>query len=222
MKTCIIFLIIIIIIIGLILTYLFLSKKTQQKVVRFDMTKNTIHKFSAEERYNGIILFDIDGTLSSNSRESNSNSVQLCLDNGYEVGIATAGPGYTVHNIKNMHWMPKNLYNAMEKNNFITFNNVGSNILMGKNTHEYSLLNINNKYKWGFYKALAMERILRFYSEKDKIKAGSQIVLFDNDENYIEGVRKFPSKNIAAICAGFPCRKNRKCLESEVKKYFLR
>ena len=39
MKTCIIFLIIIIIIIGLILTYLFLSKKTQQKVVRFDMTK---------------------------------------------------------------------------------------------------------------------------------------------------------------------------------------
>ena len=44
------------------------------------------------------------------------------IDRKYAVGISTAGAMYHPSNLMSFNWMPKNLYQWMEKHNFNTFN----------------------------------------------------------------------------------------------------
>ena len=47
--------------------------------------------------YKGLILFDIDGTLTK--KKENYDIVQYCIDKGWAVGICTANPGYRMDNL---------------------------------------------------------------------------------------------------------------------------
>ena len=44
--------------------------------------------------YEGLILFDIDGTLTVNSKEQNYEIVDYCLNKNFAVGVTTAGSIY--------------------------------------------------------------------------------------------------------------------------------
>jgi len=149
--------------------------------------------------YNGLILFDIDGTLTTGTE--NEKVVQYYIDKGYAVGIATAGAIYSPKNLLGYDWMPRNLYDWMKANKFNTFNNVGSYILKGKYDPEsYSKsmsLKPSSVFWPGWSKGMAMESTGKLYET-------TNIILFDNDPSYIDGVHKY-NKNLRVICAGYPC-----------------
>ena len=61
-------------------------------------------------KYKGLVLFDIDDTLTTGL--DNYNVVQYCIDEGWAVGICTAGSIYNMDNLKKYpynRWMPSNL-----------------------------------------------------------------------------------------------------------------
>jgi hypothetical protein len=159
----------------------------------------TRYKYVVSPSHNGLILFDIDGTLTTGTE--NEKVVQSYIDKGYAVGIATAGGIYTPENLLSYDWMPRNLYDWMETNNFNTFNNVASHILVGKYDPKSYLKNLAKKPEkvfWpGWSKGLAMERTGKLYNT-------TNIILFDNDPSYIYGVSQY-NKNLKVICAGSPC-----------------
>ena len=63
--------------------------------------------------------------------------------------------------------MPKNLYNFIKDNDNITFNNVGSKILMGEYNPDIYLNNVNlNIYEqYGYFKGISLEnwRNVKYY-----------------------------------------------------------
>lgn len=152
--------------------------------------------------YKGLCLFDIDGTLTTG--RDNERVVQYCLDRGYAVGIATAGGIYRPSNLMSYPWMPRNLYEFMARNNFNTFNNVASGILLGR--HDKDAYNDTLRYKpphvfWpGWFKGLALERTGKLYGIDDP----SQLILFDNDPSFLKGVKHY-NGNLTGVCAGMPC-----------------
>lgn len=152
--------------------------------------------------YKGLCLFDIDGTLTTGTE--NEKVVQYCIDNGYAVGIATAGAIYNPGNLMSFEWMPKNLYQFMRNNNFNTFNNVASGVLKGvHNSAAYTktLSRKPNDVFWpGWFKGLALERTGKLYGIKDP----SHLILFDNDPSFLNGVKQYNS-NLTVICGGSPC-----------------
>ena len=156
--------------------------------------------------YNGIVLFDIDGTLTTGFE--NEKVVQYFLDRNYAVGISTAGSIYHPSNLMDFPWMPKNLYDWMEKHSFNTFNNVGSYILCGvynpeafNNINERNDLDLYNMLGWR--KGLTLMSTAQLYGITDPRK----MILLDNDPSYIRGLRLYnPKFNI--ICAGKPCSQN--------------
>ena len=154
---------------------------------------------SPDSRHAGLILFDIDGTLTTGTE--NEKVVQHYIDKGYAVGIATAGAIYSPKNLLSYDWMPRNLYDWMKAHKFNTFNNVGSYILNGKYDPDSYLKSMTLKpvhIFWpGWSKGLAMERTGKLYGT-------TNVTLFDNDPSYIEGVHKY-NKNLKVICAGYPC-----------------
>ena len=153
------------------------------------------------ENYNGLVLFDIDGTLTTGTE--NESVVQYFLDRGYAVGISTAGAMYNPKNIMNFPWMPKNLWFFMVRNNFDTFNNVMSNILCGKfdpSTYNANMDNVSISNILGWKKGLSMKKTAEIYN----ITNPKQIILLDNDPDYISGV-KYYNPNFSVICAGKPC-----------------
>lgn len=156
-----------------------------------------------EDTYEGICLFDIDGTLTTG--KDNYNVVQTCLDKGYAVGISTAGSMYQPDNINSAQfasWMPTNLYNFMKKRNFDTFNNVASNMLCGKDAKaEYTNLFVpNDIWIWGIRKALALEKTAKNLG----ITNPCRMIMFDNDNNYLDGMR-YVNPNFTLVCSGDPC-----------------
>ena len=168
-----------------------------------------------KENYNGLVLFDIDGTLSDGIE--NYEVVQYFLDRNYAVGISTAGKIYTTDNIKNYNWMPENLYNFMLKHNFNTFNNVSSNIICGKYNSDIfnikknidNIDNIDNIYeKIGYLKGITLYETAKIY----KI-TNNKIFLLDNDPNYIKGINIYNNK-YKNICAGKPCSNNNLSLKT--------
>lgn len=149
--------------------------------------------------YTGLALFDIDGTLTTGTE--NAKVVQYYIDKGYAVGIATAGLMYTPGNLLSFDWMPRNLYDWMKTTNFNTFNNVAGHILTGKHDPDAYSKNLSSKPEnvfWpGWSKGLAMERTGKLYGTMN-------VILFDNDSSYIEGVRKY-NKNLKVVCVGKQC-----------------
>ena len=163
----------------------------------FPISKN---KFLKSEKYlhkyRGLVLFDIDGTLSTG--KDNSNVVQKCIDNGFAVGICTAGRIYTIDNILSYDWMPHNLYKFIRKHDDITFNNVASGILLGKkNITAY--LDLPN-YHPGFLKGFAMIETGKALGIIDP----NCIILCDDQKSYIHNVLKYnPYLNV--VCSGEDC-----------------
>ena len=126
-------------------------------LLTYNLLNNKFGYFTKMNNYKGVVLFDIDGTLTTGLE--NEKVVQYFLDKGYAVGISTSGSLYTTENLKNFSWMPNNLYNFMEKTNFNTFNNVMSNIVIGKyNPFVYRIpFKMNEHLAFGWKKAKSME-----------------------------------------------------------------
>lgn len=151
------------------------------------------------DKYRGLVLFDIDGTLSTG--KDNSNVVQACINNGFAVGICTAGRIYTMDNILSYNWMPHNLYKFIRKYDDITFNNVGSGILLGKKNIK-AYLELPN-YHPGFLKGFAMIETGKALG----ITNPNCIILCDDQKSYILNVIKYnPYLNV--VCCGENCGGN--------------
>lgn len=148
--------------------------------------------------FKGLCLFDIDGTLTTG--QDNAQSIDICLKNGYAVGISTAGAMYTPENLLSFPWMPHNLYYFMKKYNWVTFNNVARSIYAGKYQPQPNYNNFGHK-KWGILKAHSLLES----SKHIGMGVHSKLVLFDNDPGFLEGLNYFP--RCRGICSGQPCSK---------------
>ena len=151
--------------------------------------------------YNGLIIFDIDGTLTTGI--DNYEVVQYFLDKNYAVGISTSGAIYHPRNLLSFSWMPINLYIFMENHNFDTFNNVTAGILCGKYNPSAYVSNPNlDIYKnKGWLKGISLEITGRRYGLPPE-----KIFLFDNDPNYLNGCFLYNNR-FNLVCAGKPCGK---------------
>lgn len=150
--------------------------------------------------YKGLVLFDIDGTLrSGNTVETNYSIVQACIDNSFAVGICTAGSIYSMDNILSYtEWMPQNLYDFIIKHDNVTFNNVGSKILMGKPDDEsYSELPDQHP---GFLKGFALEKTANGLG----ITNPNCMILCDDDSDYITHFLSY-NPNLNVVCSGVSC-----------------
>jgi hypothetical protein len=173
------------------------------------------------DNYNGLVLFDIDGTLTGDltTIQNNEEIVQTYLDNNYAVGVVTAGGIYTPENInpndseyprliiqQPSTWMPHNLYNFMRNNDFNTFNNVRSDILLGKKeTKKYKdhcdkLHNRHRHLIWGWKKGLAMKETALHYNIYDSTK----VILYDDQPSFLQGAKLFDPE-FKTFCAGRAC-----------------
>ena len=172
-----------------------------------------IHNF---KKYNGLCLFDIDGTLTEG--KDNYNVVQYFLNLGYAVGVNTAGSIYTVENLKFFEWMPSNLYEFMMKNNFKTFNNVGSRWLCGKQDFD-SFNYIDSKVPsgidlYGWRKGFALEQTAKMFN----ISNPKKIVMFDDLEYFVRGIKAFNNNfNIILISPDSKYKLNLKTCKEFVK-----
>lgn len=152
---------------------------------------------SLDTSYKGLCLFDIDGTLTTG--QHNEKSIDICLKNGWAVGISTAGAMYDPSNLLSFSWMPKNLYDFMAKHNWTTFNNVARNIYAGKSKQQPNYDKEGHK-KWGILKG---HSLLETAQALNIIPQKNNLILFDNDPAFMEGTKMFPQTQ--AICAGYPC-----------------
>lgn len=152
------------------------------------------------QKYKGLILFDIDGTLTTG--QHNEEVVQACIDNGWAVGICTAGPVYRMGNLLSYPWMPKNLYDFMILHNNITFNNVGSGFLTGKlNIEAYKSLRVPNGIDtYGYRKGYALQQTGKAIG----ISNPKCLVLCDDLRTFIRGVLAYNPK-LTTLCSGTDC-----------------
>lgn len=150
------------------------------------------------KNYKGLVLFDIDGTLTSNTAQNNYSIVQACIDNSFAVGICTAGSVYSMENILSYNWMPRNLYDFIQKEDKITFNNVGSKILLGK-PNELLYSKLSNQHP-GFLKGFALEKTANALG----ITSPKCMILCDDDIGYIEHFRQY-NPNLNVVCSGVSC-----------------
>ena len=167
-----------------------------------------IHSFTqpnAKKQYKGLVLFDVDKTLTSNNAQVNELIVQYCIDNNFAVGICTAGPVWTLNKLCNSsnEWMPRNLCDFILKHSNITFNNVGNHsvhgrILIGKtDIGEYSKLKIKTP---GYLKAFALEKTANALGITDP----KRMILCDNDKNFVNDARKY-NPNLNIVCCSSEC-----------------
>mgnify|MGYP002634350144 CR=1 FL=1 len=149
-------------------------------------------------RYRGIVLFDIDGTLTTNTRENNHEVVQYFLDRNYSVGICTAGPIYSPNTLLFYEWMPENLYLFMRRHDFNTFNNVSTKIVCGR-YNPYLLKEMYSMNDIGWNKGIALENSAEIFD----ITNPSKMFLFDNEPEVLLGCHHY-NKNMIVIPAGEP------------------
>ena len=167
-------------------------------IALFVLSLMNTNKDNFSRNYKGLVLFDIDGTLTLNSAENNYSIVQACIDNSFAVGICTAGSIYSMKNILSYDWMPKNLYDFIIKEGNITFNNVGSKILMGQSdVVSYSKLVDQHP---GFLKGFALEKT----AKKLGITNPKCMILCDDDTEYIKHFLKY-NPNLTGVCSGVSC-----------------
>ena len=103
-----------------------------------------------------------------------------------------------MNNLLTYSWMPQNLYDFMIKNSNVTFNNVGSYILMGKlNKQEYSELAIKTP---GYFKGFALEKT----AETLLISNPQCMIICDDDKDYIKEALSY-NKDLNIVCSGINC-----------------
>ena len=208
-----IFLIILCLILGgIIIWKIFVCKKDKYNVKKKEKIKEEI-------KFEGLVLFDIDGTLTTG--KENYKVVQYFLDKGYAVGVTTAGSIYTPENISKFEWMPNNLLNFLIMNQYNTFNNVVNKILCGVyrpdlyDLHMHNIpsnAQISNYYGWA--KALTLKESGYKYGIIDE----SKLILIDNDPGFIEGVKMY-NKKMITIPGGLPASNETLNLENIIN-YF--
>jgi len=158
--------------------------------------------------YNGVVLFDVDGTLRGKTLTNNYHTVQTCLDKGFAVGISTANGRYTPETAHMFlsDWLPQNLYDFMKDTNWITFNSIQGNILVGKKISSYSnipeIKNIktNNGTYYGYCKGYSLALSGKILGITDP----SHMIICDDDSEFIKGIFQYnPKFNV--VCAGAIC-----------------
>jgi len=156
----------------------------------------------------GICFFDIDGTL-IDAIDDIDDIVQKCLDNNYGVGIITASGRAPEHLVKNNSelepWIGEKLWNYMKDTNFITYNSA-TPILAGKKEFPEDYPAHYPLNSQGTCKGYAMMH----YSKIKNIKP-ENIVLFDDQSQVVDDVRKFNSKLGAVLvdCNATHCKDGR-------------
>lgn len=182
--------------IGLLLLYFKPWKKD------LPVSETLLKNNDLNQTFPGLVLFDIDDTLTTGN--DNENVVQMVIDHGWAVGICTANSSYTMDNIKNKSWMPKNLWDFIKKYNDITFNNVGSGFLLGKKQlGVYKRLYSETPPGidvYGFRKGFALEQTGKVLG----INNPKCMVLCDDLKPFIEGVKKY-NPELITICSGSNC-----------------
>lgn len=170
-----------------------------------DTVRNEPETVVEESKYTGLVLFDIDGTLTTGTQ--NHEVVQMFLDRGYAVGIVTAGAVYTPHNLLRYPWMPRNLYDFMHDHDFDTFNNVASGILMGcysgKKIYDNAANECpsSNRYvHMGWRKGIALHKT----AEKYNIHNHKDRIVFDDLTPFLRGLHLY-NPECTHICAGHDC-----------------
>ena len=154
------------------------------------------NEISNSKSYKGLVLFDIDGTLTVNSKEKNQEIVDYCLSKNFAVGVSTAGSIYTMKNLLSFKWMPENLYEFMKKHNDYTFNNVGSMLVNGKKDFKsfksiYYNINLDFMRKLGYAKGFTMYKTANILGIKDN----DNIILCDDSPDFINGYKIFCKDN---------------------------
>jgi hypothetical protein len=155
------------------------------------------------KKYNGLAIFDIDGTLTAYSKENNEEVVQYYLDNNYAVGISTAGGIYNPGNLMAFPWMPKNLYDFMEKNDFNTFNNVRTNVVCGfQDIDKFNNVlkkspSQNMFFLFGWLKGFTLEESSKKYNISDY----SKVIMFDDQVGFLNGIYNYNPK-YKLFCVG--------------------
>lgn len=205
-----------IILVSTLVLIFFLCKKRRYSE-NITITQQPFLEPQPQKAFAGLCLFDVDGTLTNQGLDAHENAkrVQICLDNGYAVGINTAGGIYTPdrwttfpNNHPMFRWMPENLYNFMKKHNWITFNNVVSFYLNGKKD-EKSYRSVLQKVPpnvspYGFLKGFAMQQT----ANKLGIFDPNRIVMFDDLPQFIDAIKQYnPLYRVICIdkdlCGGF-------------------
>ena len=161
--------------------------------------------------YNGIALFDIDGTLTSGT--DNYGVVKDFLDKGYAVGINTAGMIYSMYNIQKFPWMPSNLFTFMKNTNFITFNNIASGIVAGKpNSYPKTLIETYKEKGMEYEECIGIAKGYAIIETSLNIGIYdmNKVVMFDDRINVLNGIKKYNNK-INLYCAGENCSLKKKC-----------
>jgi len=167
-------------------------------------------------KYKGVCLFDVDGTLTSCSRKTNEQAVDVCLQAGFAVGINTAGAMYSTSNIHLFDWMPMNLYDFMKNNDFDTFNNVASGVLRGiRDPAAYKHISKKSPRGLlpGWLKGFALEKTAAKYGISDP----SRMIIFDDSSWFLEGLQKY-NKKLNTVCAGRDCGGR---LNADLAKYAI-
>lgn len=184
-----------------------------------DRRPNKFPTVSSSTQYSGLVAFDEDGTLIPSSLDSNNEAVQMALDRGMAVAIITAG-GYDLDDFKDEHTrkvimkVPDNLYNFIKVHNYEFFNSVGSKmIVMGQKIDKFP----TDVTSSGAKKAYAMEQMMKKYNINSQC-----CVLFDDSEDYLEGVSTYKDYNFPVQCAGKGCSQSKKfgaqvCSDSNCK-----
>tara|TARA_Y100000389_G_C17454816_1_gene517380 strand:+ start:1669 stop:2301 length:633 start_codon:yes stop_codon:yes gene_type:complete len=146
--------------------------------------------------YKGLVLFDIDGTLTVNSKEKNYEIVDYCLRKNFAVGVSTAGSIYSMQNLLSFEWMPENLHEFMQKHNDLTFNNVGSMIVNGTRDFNsfkniYETVNLDIMEKLGYAKGFTIHKTANILGIKDNDK----VILCDDLQEFINGYKLFSKEH---------------------------
>jgi len=157
---------------------------------------------------NGMCYFDIDDTLKTSISDADS-IMNECLNNNFDIGIITAS-NRSINHICNgisagglesgsNRWMSSLLCKHFKDTNNLTFNS--STILAGRQTPMYLPIDTPEPFRTGYIKGVAMAygKDLLYPYMDDKC-----VVLFDDDPNYIEGVKLY-NNNLEVQCANYAC-----------------
>ena len=170
---------------------------------RSNFTQSSTESPPAEPKpFKGLVLFDVDGTLTTG--QNNEEVIQAVLDQGWAVGISTAGAIYNMGNLHRFHWMPKNLYDFMKTHNSITFNNVASGYLTGKfNRVAYNKLETHSMHPmmaFGYRKGFSLVQTGKALG----ITNPKCLILCDDMSGFMEGALVY-NQDLGMVCSGANC-----------------
>tara|TARA_Y100000389_G_scaffold99454_1_gene96190 strand:- start:1537 stop:2223 length:687 start_codon:yes stop_codon:yes gene_type:complete len=176
----------------------------------------------------GLVLFDIDGTLTPDrSGKNNALVVEACLKRNFAVGVCTAGAVYTMSNLQTYSWMPEILYRFIKEHDSITFNNIASGYVAGKlNKKAYRFIDtvldsepLPFRTGWeytgrriGYKKGYALSQTASALG----LSEPQDLFICDDEKTFLEGVKLYNNK-LQTICCGQSCGEKSLTLHNVIK-----